>query len=58
MTKFKLSLLFLSVMSLAIFVACSSETETITNTVEVIKEVQVDQVSTLKTIQDNFRRIV
>jgi general L-amino acid transport system substrate-binding protein len=52
MTKFKLSLLFLSVMSLAIFVACSSETETITETVEVIKEVQVDHVSTLKTIQD------
>lgn len=46
MTKFKLSLLFLSVMSLAIFVACSSETETIT------KEVHVDHVSTLKTIQD------
>ena len=46
MTKFKLSLLFLSVMSLAIFVACSSETETITKEVEVIKEVHVDHVST------------
>ena len=52
MTKLKLSLLFLSVMSLAIFVACSSETETITKEVEVIKEVMVEAKSTLKTVQD------
>ena len=52
MTKLKLSLLFLSVMSLAIFVACSSETETITKEVEVIKEVMVEGKSTLKTVQD------
>ena len=52
MTKLKLSLLFLSVMSLAIFVACSSETETITKEVEVIIEVKVEAKSTLKTVQD------
>ena len=52
MTKLKLSLLFLSVMSLAIFVACSSEPETITKEVEVIKEVMVEAKSTLKTVQD------
>ena len=45
MTKLKLSLLLFSVMSLAIFVACSSETETSTKDMAEGK-------STLKTVQD------
>jgi general L-amino acid transport system substrate-binding protein len=43
-------LVLLSVMSIGLFSACGSDTETITETVEVIKEVEVEKPSTLETV--------
>jgi len=51
MKDFKILFLLLSVMSLAVISACGSETETITETVEVIKEVMVEKPSTLETVK-------
>jgi hypothetical protein len=47
MKDFKILFLLLSVMSLAVISACGSENETVTETVEVIKEVMVEKPSTL-----------
>ena len=50
MKNFRFILVLLSVMSIGLFSACGSDTETITETVEVIKEVEVEKPSTLETV--------
>ena len=50
MRNLRFILVLLSVMSIGLFSACGSDTETITETVEVIKEVEVEKPSTLETV--------